>query len=322
MANKLFRGDPVEGLPSAWDIIQVTSFGSPEPLPHPTVPNLGKGHVTTVAGVPTPTGSLPPVVGTAPTGASGTVALPRLVVDNGVVQSLANANFSTVTSSPYAVATTDDALWFNAISMAITATLPAAGGTGTQRFLFAGKSDSSANTVTIGTSGSDQILGASSLVFTCQWDSAMLVCDGSANWVVLSRFWGSQSAKSFFASPSGASGLPAWRAIVNADLPASGVTAGSYANATVTVNAQGIITAVSSGLYSANEDLDSQVGNATFVLASAPSPSAQLWIFADGELMIQGGSGRYGYTLSGNTGTWSNALPSTVKTLRAWYPHS
>jgi hypothetical protein len=68
--------------------------------------------------------------------------------------------------------------------------------------------------------------------------------------------------------------------------------------------------------------LDSQIGNTTFVLANAPSPSAQLWIFADGELMIQGGSGRYAYTLSGSTGTWSNALPSTVKTLRAWYPHS
>lgn len=58
----------------------------------------------------------------------------------------------------------------------------------------------------------------------------------------------SQSQNLFFASPSGSSGVPSFRAMVNADLPTSGATAGSYPF--VTVNAQGIVTAGSATLAS------------------------------------------------------------------------
>lgn len=53
----------------------------------------------------------------------------------------------------------------------------------------------------------------------------------------------SQSQNLLFASPNGSSGTPSFRSFVNADLPVSGVTAGTYNS--LTVNAQGIVTAAS-----------------------------------------------------------------------------
>lgn len=50
----------------------------------------------------------------------------------------------------------------------------------------------------------------------------------------------SQTANFVFAAPNGAGGAPTFRALVNADFPASGVSAGTYNQ--VTVNAQGVVT--------------------------------------------------------------------------------
>lgn len=58
---------------------------------------------------------------------------------------------------------------------------------------------------------------------------------------------GSQTQNEVLASPNGSAGAVALRALVNGDLPSSGVTAGSYTNSNLTVNAQGIITAASNG---------------------------------------------------------------------------
>lgn len=57
----------------------------------------------------------------------------------------------------------------------------------------------------------------------------------------------SSAANRFWASPNGSSGAMAVRALVNADLPASGVTAGTYTSADVTVNAKGIVTGIVNG---------------------------------------------------------------------------
>lgn len=70
----------------------------------------------------------------------------------------------------------------------------------------------------------------------------------------LTAGWNNQSANVVFAGPStGAATAPAFRALVNADLPASGATAGTYGSVSglvvtvpvVTVNAKGITTAIS-----------------------------------------------------------------------------
>lgn len=65
---------------------------------------------------------------------------------------------------------------------------------------------------------------------------------------VLTATWASQAANLVLASPNGSSGTPSFRAIVNDDLPASGVVAATYGTASAvpvfTVNAKGLVTNV------------------------------------------------------------------------------
>jgi hypothetical protein len=63
----------------------------------------------------------------------------------------------------------------------------------------------------------------------------------------LTATYASQTANQVFAAPNGSSGTPTFRALVNADLPASGATAGTYTNASYVVNSAGVITGVTSG---------------------------------------------------------------------------
>jgi hypothetical protein len=57
----------------------------------------------------------------------------------------------------------------------------------------------------------------------------------------------SGAANKVLASPNGSSGVAALRSLVAADLPSSGVTSGSYTDANITVNSQGLITSASNG---------------------------------------------------------------------------
>jgi hypothetical protein len=65
----------------------------------------------------------------------------------------------------------------------------------------------------------------------------------------LTGAFNTQSSNSFFAAPSGSSGSPVFRSILNLDLPTSGVTSGVFGSSTstpvVTVNDRGIITSIS-----------------------------------------------------------------------------
>ena len=91
----------------------------------------------------------------------------------------------------------------------------------------------------------------------------------------LTGSFNNQATNSFFAGPStGPSAAPGFRAIVNGDLPTSGVTAGSYTTANVTVNSQGIVTAASNGSASTPVVFTgTTAGSANAQTMASPTPS-------------------------------------------------
>jgi hypothetical protein len=86
-------------------------------------------------------------------------------------------------TSAYSVSNTDSVLLANATSAAFTLTLPTAVGCAGREYRFK-KIDSSANAVTIATSASQTIDGASTYSLPTQYAHVLVISDGS-NWAVL-----------------------------------------------------------------------------------------------------------------------------------------
>ena len=70
----------------------------------------------------------------------------------------------------------------------------------------------------------------------------------------LTGAWANQTTNKVLAAPNGSTGTPTFRALANADLPDSGVTANTYGSTTaipvVTVNAKGVVTSVTTASIS------------------------------------------------------------------------
>jgi hypothetical protein len=86
--------------------------------------------------------------------------------------------------------------------------------------------------------------------------------------------YGSKAANQILASPNGTAGTPSFRSLVNADLPDSGVVAGTYT--AVSVNSKGLVTAGGSSIEvgDANEQTPSSelmIGGLFFLDVEAPA---------------------------------------------------
>ncbi|AFY00380.1 cell wall surface anchor family protein [Bdellovibrio bacteriovorus str. Tiberius] len=174
-----------------------------------------------------------------------------------------------------------------------------------------------ANTIFPGTAcSSAQTLTWSSLTdsFSCQ---AISISESNISGTIASSkvSFGSQSARTFFAAPTGAAGAPSFRTIAAADLPTSGVGAGTYSS--VTVDTYGRVTAATSPTTVSGygiTDAFSQNGNsfgAAAVLGTNDAQSLQLETSGTAKMTILS---------SGNVGVGTET-PSTLLHLSRSLPN-
>lgn len=133
-----------------------------------------------------------------------------------------------------------------------------------------------------------------------------------------------QGANLFFASPTGTTGTPSFRSIVNNDLPDSGVAAGSYN--TITVNSKGIVTsAINTSYVPTTRTLTITAGVGVSVTPNtAQALSANLsWTISNtGVRSVNGSTGDITIDVNGNLKTGSFTTSGTGTAAFFDIPHT
>lgn len=89
---------------------------------------------------------------------------------------------NTVTAAAYTADVTDEIIFADATSNAITVTIPSAASMGAGFRLSVAKTDSSGNAVTVARTGSDTFDGSTSVSLAAQFNSVVLVSNGGTLW--------------------------------------------------------------------------------------------------------------------------------------------
>jgi hypothetical protein len=173
------------------------------------------------------------------TGAAGELVVDstnnRLVLQDGATAGgFAHelARRTAVNDAAYTALATDRIIAYTAITAARAVTLPAASAypTGSRLVVVDESGNCSATkTITLSRAGSDTINGAATAAISSAYGYLAIESNGSNAWTVLdqpgsSSSAGIQSANTVFAAPNGSSGMPSFRALVGADLPAPGAS--------------------------------------------------------------------------------------------------
>ena len=182
-----------------------------------TFNNKGSGTVTSVSG----TGSVNGITLTGTVTSSGSLTL------GGTLGGIANSQLTNSTISGISLGS-------NLASLTI--------GTG-----LSGTSYNGSTAITIANTGVLSVTGTSPV--SASTTSGATTVSLSSGYGDTQNPYASKTANYVLASPNGSAGVPSFRSLVNADLPSSGVTSGTYGSASVipvlTVNSQGIVTSIS-----------------------------------------------------------------------------
>jgi len=182
-----------------------------------TFNSKGSGSVTSVSG----TGTVNGITLTGTVTSSGSLTL------GGTLGGIANSQLTNSTISGISLGS-------NLASLTI--------GTG-----LSGTSYNGSTAVTIANTGVLSVTGTSPV--SASTTSGATTVSLSSGYGDTQNPYASKTANYVLASPNGTAGVPSFRSLVNADLPSSGVTSGTYGSASVipvlTVNSQGIVTSVS-----------------------------------------------------------------------------